>query len=770
LYISPQFHVVFDDLFTTVISQPESDTSTLAWADLCITSRYQTEFDEHDPVRLDDDWLSTDELALRRYLDAQNNVIPPPPLVTPTLVPIAALQPPPKAPPIPVAPPIPFPVVPVLDVPLPQRELPLSALQRESIPVSTPSQPKAKSVPKPAVRLVLPTVPSPTSTDLTSRSGRQRKRPVKFASFDVSYGALSAVDAFFAALPDSLRDPFAQTEYEIDNLERQLTELVTAGTLPTIAAFVASKSDPDTLMYHEAMMDSDKEAFREAMEVEIMGLETQKTWELVLRTTAMARNKKVLPTTWTFRRKRYPDGRIRKHKARFCVRGDKQVVGVDVFETYAPVVQWTTVRLCFILSTILGLSSRQVDYTNAFVQAPVKDEMYVEAPKGFDLPTDGDYVLKLKKNLYGSRDAPLAWFETLKASLESRNFVPSDIDPCLFIHKDMIVVCFVDDLIYLGRDILKIDAMIKDLGSEFALTVEDMSSFLGIQIDIRDDHSMVLTQRGLTQRILEACHMVDCNVKDTPATTTTVGTDATGAPFSGDFSYASVVGMLMYLASNSRPDISFAVHQCARFTHSPRASHGIAVQRICRYLKGTIDNGLILRPSPELRLDAHSDSDFAGLWKQEDDQDPVCVKSRTGFVITLATCPLMWHSKLQGQVALSTMEAEYIALSTTLRSLLPLKELVSELAASLLADPTFITTTHSTVFEDNNGALSLATSPKMTPRSKHIAVPYHFFREHVTRGTIQIHKVASEVNTADIFTKGLVAVKFRALRLLLMGW
>jgi hypothetical protein len=180
----------------------------------------------------------------------------------------------------------------------------------------------------------------------------------------------------------------------------------------------------------------------------------------------------------------------------------------------------------------------------------------------------------------------------------------------------MIVVCFVDDLIYLGRDIVKIDAMIKDLGSEFALTVEDMSSFLCIQIDIRDDHSMVLTQRGLTQRILEVCHMVDCNVKDTPATTTTVGTDATGAPFSGDFRYAFVVGMLMYLVSNSRPDISFAVHQYACFTHSPRALHGIAVQRICRYLKGTIDNGLILRPSPKIRLDAHSDSNFAGQNKK----------------------------------------------------------------------------------------------------------------------------------------------------------
>ena len=313
--------------------------------------------------------------------------------------------------------------------------------------------------------------------------------------------------------------------------------------------------------------------------------------------------------------------------------------------------------------------------------------------------------------------------------------------------------------------------MISDLGAEFILTVEeDISSFLGIQIDILPDQAMHLTQRGLTQRILNLCHMHDCNTKDTPASTTALGSDLNGAPFTHDFHYASAVGMLMYLASNSRPDIAFAVHQCARFTHSPRASHGEAIKRICRYLQRTLENGLILRPKSKLRLDVHVDSDFAGLWKREDDQNPVCVKSRTGFVISLADCPILWQSKLQGQVALSTMEAEYIALSTSLRSLLPLKELVREVASSLMSDPSFITTTYSSVFEDNNGALTLATVPRMTPRSKHIAVPYHFFREHVANGSLQILKIASENNKGDIFTKGLDRNKFHTLRFLLMGW
>ena len=394
-----------------------------------------------------------------------------------------------------------------------------------------------------------------------------------------------------------------QKEFDLETMENMLKQVTsTKETLTThLFAFVASKSDPDTLMYHEAMMASDKQEFRDAIKVEITGLERQNTWNIVPRTSATTQNKKVLPGTWTFKRKRYPDGRIRKYKARFCLRGDKQIIGVDDFETYAPVVQWSSVRLCFILSVILGLSSRQVDYTNAFVQTQVKSPMFVELPKGFESNGDDDNILQLNKNLYGSRDAPLAWFEALKHSLESRGFMASDIDPCLFIHKHMIVLCFVNDLIYVGHDVVKIDAMIADLGTEFLLTVEeDITSVLGIQYQPLEDKALLLTKTGLTNRILETCHMTDCNRRQTPANSIALGSDLSGAPFRHDFSYLSAVGMLMYVASNSRPEISFAIHQCARFTHTPKASHGEAILRICRYLKGTSAMGLILRPTKEL--------------------------------------------------------------------------------------------------------------------------------------------------------------------------
>jgi hypothetical protein len=139
-------------------------------------------------------------------------------------------------------------------------------------------------------------------------------------------------------------------------------------------------------------------------------------------------------------------------------------------------------------------------------------------------------------------------------------------------------------------------------------------------------------------------------------------------------------------------------------------------------------------------------------------------------MITIGGCPLSWTSKLQTEIALSTMEAEYIALSQSMRELLPIREIVSEMATSMGFDKAFEIRTYSKVFEDNNGCLVLASSPRMTPRSKHIAVKYHFFRSHVVSGAIRIFKINTEEQQVDIFTKGLVRALFEKIRKLVMGW
>jgi len=200
-------------------------------------------------------------------------------------------------------------------------------------------------------------------------------------------------------------------------------------------------------------------------------------------------------------------------------------------------------------------------------------------------------------------------------------------------------------------------------------------------VDIHHDgNKTTSTQLGLAKHVIEALGLDASysNSVSTPAECGALPWDSNGQPYNGPISYSSVVGMLLYLTGHSRPDCSFAVHQCARYTFEPKFSHMAALKRIGRYLKGTVDKGLILDPSEELCLDCYPDADFAGLWGHEDPQDPHCARSRTGYVITLAGCPVLWKSSLQAEISLSAMESEYVALSTSCKDLFPLIDLVVE--------------------------------------------------------------------------------------------
>jgi len=247
-----------------------------------------------------------------------------------------------------------------------------------------------------------------------------------------------------------------------------------------------------------------------------------------------------------------------------------------------------------------------------------------------------------------------------------------------------------------------------------------------------------------------------------------------GPPYSESWDYASAVGMLMYLAGNAHPEICFAVHQCARFTHTPRQTHSEAIKRLARYLKGILNNseGLRFKPSKELSLDCWVDADFAGLWGYEDDQDPICVRSRTGYVMCMGDCPIHWTSKLQTETALSTTEAEYIALAQAFRELIPMRRAFETLLQVFNLQQTQPVIVKSKIFEDNNGAISTAQTPKMTPRTKHIGVKYHFVKDYFARRKqgdhpFELLKIDTLDQKADIFTKGLNEISFSRIRKLL---
>jgi Reverse transcriptase (RNA-dependent DNA polymerase) len=531
-----------------------------------------------------------------------------------------------------------------------------------------------------------------------------------------------------------------------------------------ISAFISSSTDPDTLRYDEAMQDSQAVEWKEAMHAEISSLIKQGTWEIVKKSTA---NGKILPGTWTLRRKRHPDGRLKSLKARWCVRGDLQD---PVADTFAPVVMWSTIRLVMYFALFFGLHTRCIDFSNAFVQADLDEPIYVHLPRGYHSSNDQDVCLKLRKSLYGLVQAPRLWFEHLKAKLIKNGFTQSTHDPCLFYSGTIMLVCYVDDIIMVSSVPSDLDTLVSNLKLDAELTEEgELAAFLGIQVS-RDGSQFTLTQPGLTDRIITALGLDEANSTWTPTNQESVGSDPDGPTMVETWNYRSLVGMLLYLSNNSRPDIAFAVHQCARFSHAPKQSHALAVKAIGRYLIRTRTKGLIMSPTGDLAVDCYVDADFAGLWHREDDQNPLCVKSRTGYLITIGNCPLTWASKLQTEVALSTMEAEYIALSHSMRDLIPIRELVLEMSTAIGQTQVFSIRTFSKIFEDNNGALSLASSPRMTPRSKHIAVKYHFFRSHVANGSIKIFKIATTEQKADIFTKGLVRSIFESIRKLVMGW
>jgi hypothetical protein len=384
-------------------------------------------------------------------------------------------------------------------------------------------------------------------------------------------------------------------------------------------------------------------------------------------------------------------------------------------------------------------------------------------------------VLRLKRSLYGQKDAPRIFFNFLKENLIKCHYTQSACDPCLFFSTNVICLVYVDDCLFFARSQQAIDESIEAIkATGMELNVEDdVAGFLGVHLNHKGNGQVVLTQTGLIERVISGMGLEDANPKSTPAPRETLGRDVGGSLFSEEFNYASIVGMMMYLCNNSRPDIAFAVNQCARYTHHPTEKHGKYLKHIGKYLKKTKDKGLILNPKKDepLKIDCYVDADFAGLWSSEEEQDPHCVKSRTGFIVMIANCPVIWKSKLQSEIALSTMESEYIALSTACRDLLPLQELVKEVAVAVGAAEGDGMEIKSTIYEDNEPCKKLAVMelPRMTNRSKHIAVKYHWFRSRVNKDW-KVSSISSADQLADCFTKSLGQPDFEKQRFSIMGW
>ena len=470
---------------------------------------------------------------------------------------------------------------------------------------------------------------------------------------------------------------------------------------------------------------------------------------------------------FVYRRKRGSTGEVVKHKARWVVKGFEQRWGIDYGETFAAVVRSATYRLLLALAVLGGWQVTQHDFVTAFLNPPLDTELYMELPPEIGKPGQ---VAKLLKTLYGLKQSPRLWFEALARLFASLGFSQLPSEPSIFTGSYrgayLIVAVYVDDLLIFGPQSSKAPAKLaKELGNRFQLThLGPISYFLGIKV-YRDPTKgcMHLSQEPYVRKLLEAFELTDAPVAKTPMEAgqqlTAPVIDQEKLSAEETTTYQQLVGSMMYLMTQTRPDIAVSVGILSRALAAPTRKHLTAATRVLLYLKGTSSQGIIIRRHkdlylkspydllPHLNLLGYVDSEYAG--------DISTRKSTGGYIFTAAGAPISWASRRQQIVTLSSTEAEYVALTEATQEALWLRRILEELRL-----PGKLTTVP--LFNDNMGAAALAKNPEYRSRTKHIEVRWHWIREVYQQGWIELPYIATKENLADGFTKPLGSEKFYA--------
>jgi Reverse transcriptase (RNA-dependent DNA polymerase) len=651
------------------------------------------------------------------------------------------------------------------------------------------SQPDDRQAPRdaiaadqPAPETDEPTLPMATINQYTTRSGRRTVQTARWLeSQQQQHDELLALTVTWEVFHDGGYD-----------IQRELADPIAFLASPDAPLAIrdevmamAASSSPDVMYMDQALREPDGKQFRKAMVDEVAAHTDNDHWEIIPRS-LVPKGTKVLPAVWAMRRKRrLATGEPYKWKARLNVHGGKQEHGVNYWETYAPVIAWDTIRLFLVLAILNKWHTRQIDFVLAYPQADIECPIYMDIPSQFECQgSRKDHCLLLKKNLYGQKQAGRVWNQYLHDGLLARGFRQSAVDMCLYYRKDVALLIYTDDGILIGPSPGDLDAIIelleapvvtggKQTHRAFNITDEGtLDEYLGVKVEHLPNGTIKLSQPQLIQQNLNDLGFNErTTIKDSPAASTVrLHRDTSGKPYSDEWHYRSIIGKLNFLEKSTRPDIAYAVHQYARFCLEPKESHATAIKRIGKYLIDNKDKGMILNPKQH-SFDCYVDADFVGNWNRVTaDVDPGTAKSRTAFIISYAGCPVAWASKLQMEVALSSTEAEYNALSESLRHVRFLMQIVEE--AKEVGWETFVgaPTVHCKVFEDNSGALEMSRLPKMRPRTKHLCVRLHHFREHVRLGKISIQHVASEKQLADITTKPQPTELFVAQREAILQW
>lgn len=517
-----------------------------------------------------------------------------------------------------------------------------------------------------------------------------------------------------------------------------------------VEASSGGNHDPQTPI--EALSGQDATNWKKAMEDEYKSLIENETWTLV----NLPEGRKAISNKWVFKTKLGADGTIDRYKARLVVKGCSQRRGIDYTETFSPVVRYASIRFLVAMAARLDLDIDQMDVVTAFLQGDLKEEVYMKQPDSLEDGTER--VCRLRKSLYGLKQASRCWNEKLGAVLKKAGLTCSSVDTCIYFRINasdiLIVAVYVDDLLIFSNHEKSKEHIKERLRSAFKMTDNGEARFiLGMHIE-RDRRAGIIKihQHKYLKEVLERFHMADCNPVSTPADTNVkltkemAPTDAAERREMETVPYQEAVGSVLFAAQVTRPDIQFAVNTVSRFNANPGRAHWNAVKRILRYLRGTIDLKLTYAREDKATLHGYCDADWGS-----DESDR---RSNTGYVFLLQGGAVAWNSRKQQTVALSTTEAEYMAMSAATQEAIWLRNLHNEIFGTI----ELIKTLH--IHGDNKSALMLGDkTTTFHPRTKHIDIRHHFLREEVHTGRIKFSHVSTHNMTADVLTKAVPTVK-----------
>jgi hypothetical protein len=518
-----------------------------------------------------------------------------------------------------------------------------------------------------------------------------------------------------------------------------------------VAAAYVSEVTADPTSLREAMQRADWKQWEQAAQQEYDSIQTAGTWTLVPRPASRV----AIGCKWVFRLKR--NG---LYKARLVAKGYAQKEGIDYTETFAPVAKFSTIRALLSLAAHYDLELHQMDVATAFLNGDLDVDIYMEQPEGFIVPGKEYMVCKLRKSLYGLKQAGRAWYQKIHQALLNLGFASLQTDTCVYILREanvmLAVALYVDDLLLLCNSLARLNTFKRDLSSRFRMKdLGEAHHILGIQIDRdRVAGTLSISQREYITKLLQRTGMMGCRPAPTPLDTGAIlskddcpTTDTTDAAFIRR--YQSAVGAIMYAMLGTRPDIAFAIMSLSQFCSNPGQPHWTGVNHLLHYLAGTVDYQLTYASDRQQSLSLYGfcDSDWAS---NQDDR-----RSVTGYVFMLGGGAVSWQAKKQTTVALSSVEAEYMAASQATKEALWWRMLLRELGMTA--------TSATSLLSDSQGSIALSKNPEHHARSKHIAIRHHFVREQVAAGTIELRYISTDDMAADVLTKPLSHVKHRRL-------